>query len=121
MSEENDIISARLRKHAAEIERLQAAHQQERERLQWDIAHRNERLRLWRRIAWICVSAYAVLVGGGLVIIALLYCPDNAFSADPPPKMERLTVVTEGYVDKKGTWRSFDTGEPITVKAWKHQ
>lgn len=118
MSEENGIISARLRKHAAEIERLQAAHQQERERLQWDIVHRNERLRRWRGIAWICVSVSAVLVAG-VIIIALLYWPDKAFSAGQPPKMERLTVVTEGYVDGDGDWRSFSNGEKIDVTAWK--
>lgn len=40
-------------------------------------------------------------------------------TSDAPP-LQRVTVVTEGFKDKKGTWRSFDNGEPITVTDW-HQ
>lgn len=39
-------------------------------------------------------------------------------TADAPP-LQRVTVITEGFKDKKGTWRSFDNGEPITVTEWR--
>lgn len=38
---------------------------------------------------------------------------------DDAPPLQRVTVVTDGFKDKHGTWRSFDNGEPITVKSWK--
>lgn len=37
---------------------------------------------------------------------------------DAPP-LQRVTVVTEGFKDKKGVWLSFDNGEPITVTEWR--
>ncbi len=33
--------------------------------------------------------------------------------------MQRVKVITTGFVDKDGQWRSFDSGEPITVHLWK--
>ena len=38
---------------------------------------------------------------------------------DKPMPMQRLTVVTEGFMDRDGNWRSFDSGEKISVQQWK--
>ena len=75
--------------------------------------HRREVDR-WKLVAivnFVCLCAvagihyYGVLSGG--------------WHTDKPMPMQRLTVVTEGFMDKQGDWRSFDNGEKITVKQWK--
>ena len=43
----------------------------------------------------------------------------SEWHTDKPMPMQRLTVVTDGFMDKQGNWRSFDNGEKITVKQWK--
>lgn len=34
-------------------------------------------------------------------------------STDKPPALQKVRVVTYGYVDQSGTYRSYETGEPI--------
>jgi len=133
MNDGTDILAARLRKHAVEIERLQEAHQQrvndlvatiarlgsarqqECELLQSRILAQEEQVRKLRYgFAW----TFGILLA--LASIGLWRSVTmGEFSDGDAPKLQRLTVVTEGYMDKRGTWRSFDTGEPITVKQWK--
>lgn len=74
--------------------------------------HRKE-VRLWKVSSW---------VGFGLFVasLALWLVPRSEWSdTEDCPPLQRVTVVTEGFKDKDGKWRSFDNGEPITVKEWK--
>lgn len=145
--EVNDVVSARLRKHAVEIERLQAAHQQELEqvRKQADSAFLDGCLsvsakgvelnagilrRARKRMLLIMFAIIAALTIQSEFRIhglkedlratqALLDEATRPWRSDDAPKLQRLTVVAEGFMDKKGEWRSFDDGSHLTVKQWK--
>ncbi len=140
MNDGTDMIAARLRKHTVEIERIQEAHRQELEQLRKQADSNAERWRMMyenkatevdildkhvfaaisesKRWRFRCfVFAFASVALSGILCVAIRM--NASFSDGDAPKLQRLTVVTEGYVDKKGTWRSFDTGEPITVKQWR--
>lgn len=147
MNDGTEILAARLRKHAVEIERLQEAHQQELEQLrkQADDALRDgclsvatkekelnaEMLRCARRrMLVIMLAIIAALTIQSEVRIhglkedlratqALLDEATRPWRSDDAPKLQRLTVVAEGFMDKKGEWRSFDDGSHLTVKQWK--
>lgn len=41
------------------------------------------------------------------------------FTDSMPQPDTRLTVATEAYLDTSGLWRSFDSGQPLTVKGWR--
>ncbi len=143
----NDVVSARLRKHAAEIERLQAAHQQEMERVRKQAAdafidgclsvsakgaelHAGILRRARKRMLLIMLAIIAILTIQSEFRIhglkedlratqALLDEATRPWRSDDAPKLQRLTVVAEGFMDKKGEWRSFDDGSHLTVKQWK--
>lgn len=67
------------------------------------------RAQAWRNI--FAAALFLVLAGNAWDALPMLM-------NDAPP-LQRVTVVTEGFKDKKGVWRSFDNGEPITVKSWR--
>lgn len=67
------------------------------------------RAQAWRNIFG--VALFLVLAEHAWDALPMLY--------DEAPPMQRVTVVTEGFKDKQGVWRSFDNGEPITVKEWR--
>lgn len=154
----NDVVSARLRKHAAEIERLNAVHQQQlAESEKCAMMYSNDVLRFqalyknaskeadkyfdqassyksWSlRWKWLFVGAFiavAILTIQSEVRIhglkedlratqAMLDEARKPWRSDDAPKLQRLTVVAEGFMDKKGEWRSFDDGSHLTVKQWK--
>ena len=54
------------------------------------------------------------------LLTLLIYDPEPGWRGrqDAPP-MQRLKVITTGFMDKDGEWRSFDCGEPIEVHLWK--
>lgn len=141
MNDGTEILAARLRKHAVEIERLQAAHQREMEQMrkQADSAFRDgclaeleakaQKYKL-KRMLLIMLAIIAVLTIQSEVRIhglkedlratqALLDEATRPWRSDDAPKLQRLTVVAEGFMDKKGEWRSFDDGSHLTVKQWK--
>lgn len=62
---------------------------------------------------------YATALGWALFILTTFwYGNPGQWHSDPAPPLQRFTVVTEGFTDKKGQWRSFDNGERITVTHW---
>jgi hypothetical protein len=42
----------------------------------------------------------------------------RVWRTDRAPALQPYYVVTQGYVDKKGVWRSADCGEKIEVYHW---
>lgn len=139
MNDGTDILAARLRKHAAEIERLNAAHRREIAELSQrvDEAWRDGSADGWRRASfrweWLLIGALIAvailtiqsefrihgLKENLLATQAMLDEARKPWRSDDAPKLQRLTVVSEGFMDKKGEWRSFDDGSRLTVKQWK--
>ena len=73
-------------------------------------AKRMNELRSWQ---------YATSIGWALFILtAFWYSNPGVWHTDTAPPLQRVHVVTEGFTDKQGVWRSFDNGEKITVKHW---
>ena len=68
-----------------------------------------------RRWTSIGLSVSFLLIGAASGI--MLSGPE--WRSGDAPAMQKLEVVTHGYLDKKGVWRSYETGEPITVKSWR--
>jgi hypothetical protein len=92
-------------------------------------AARNEALRRHRRevehwksrtTAWMSFCATILLVWAGVEIARyLLPQPEpQVWRTDRAPALQPYYVVTQGYVTKKGEWKSFDNGESITVTHW---
>lgn len=77
--------------------------------------HRRE-VRWWKLLA---VFFFVQAMLGACTVIYLLDEERHGWHTDKPMPMQRLTVVTEGFMDKQGDWRSFDNGEKIAVKQWK--
>lgn len=50
--------------------------------------------------------------------IAFYRLASSTWRSGQAPPMQRVHVVTDGFMDKQGQWRSFDTGERITVTHW---
>lgn len=74
--------------------------------------HRRE-VRSWKVSSWINFCLFVASLVLWLVPVEGWMDPKDC------PPLQRVTVVTEGFKDKDGKWRSFDNGEPITVKEWK--
>lgn len=67
----------------------------------------------WKVSSWISFSLF-------VASLALWFVPRSEWrNTEDCPPLQRVTVVTEGFKDKQGAWRSFDNGQPITVNAWK--
>lgn len=79
-----------------------------------DRAQRKRRLTLslWQGAAVLSL-AFALIGWAGFYRLA-----SSTWRSDQAPPMQRVYVVTEGFTDRQGQWRSFDTGERITVKHW---
>lgn len=74
----------------------------------------SQREKLARAEAWRNIfgaALFLILAGDAWDMLPML--------CDDAPPLQRVTVVTEGFKDKKGVWRSFDNGEPITVTEWR--
>jgi len=76
--------------------------------------HRRE-VRHWKRVAHTFMMMSAIIMG--VLILFILHADD--WHTDKPMPMQRLTVVTDGFMDRDGNWRSFDNGEKISVQQWK--
>lgn len=103
MNDGTDTLRARLNKHAAEIATLEERHRKE--------------VKRWRDRFWMVTSLAIALIVAVFSSASKQHNP--TWRSDAAPKLERLTVVTEGFVGKDGRWRSFDTGEEITVHQWR--
>lgn len=103
MTEDSSIMQARLRKHAAELEALEVRHCKE--------------VKRWKDIA--IVEFSLALIVFAFAAYTSYKAKSSGWRSDAAPKLERLTVVTEGFVGKDGAWRSFDTGERIDVQQWQ--
>ena len=80
-----------------------------------DIARQRTRNKL---IAWqtlTIVSTVSMLIAW----TAFYLLASSTWRSDQAPPLQRVHVVTEGFMDRQGQWRSFDTGERITAKYWK--
>jgi hypothetical protein len=64
----------------------------------------------------VCVIVLAVLCAGTLIWFSHAV---PVASTDRPPALQKVKVVTYGYVDQGGTYRSYADGEPIEeVAGW---
>jgi hypothetical protein len=70
--------------------------------------------------AWRIAGIIGMMNGVASLIIFFAKDPEPGWRGkqDAPP-LQRVQVITTGFVDKAGQWRSFDCGEPITVHLWK--
>lgn len=75
--------------------------------------HRRE-VRHWQRVS--CMTLIVFIIMGS---VAMYLALSEDWRTDKPMPMQRLTVVTEGFMDRDGNWRSFDSGEKISVQQWK--
>jgi hypothetical protein len=80
-----------------------------------EIASITKQMQVWRIAGILGLSE---LILGLLVFLAHDPEPGWRGKQDAPP-MQRVHVITTGFVDKQGQWRSFENGEPITVNLWK--
>lgn len=89
-----------------------AQHREELDALSARVKHYREWMQAWRiaAIIWVVTLLAATVFFGSRMKW------NNP--ADAPP-LQRVKVITEGFKDKAGHWRSFDNGEPITVTEWK--
>lgn len=79
---------------------------------------------MWKTInRWKLASAVLLLCFFGLVAFGCYRSQQGStpstWSTKPPPPITKLQVITYGFYDKAGVWRSYDNGEPITVQQWK--
>lgn len=76
--------------------------------------HRNQ-LRFWKGL-----TLAAIIWGAGCLALTIAFVLPlrKPWRTDDPPAMTKLGVTTYGFFDKKGAWRSYETGEPITVVQW---
>lgn len=83
-------------------------------------AHRAELKSMRKMFRWYFAAGLLTGVSAALVIAAWTNPANPGWRGkqDAPP-MQRVKVITDGYVDKSGQWRAFDNGEPITVTLWK--
>jgi len=84
-------------------------------------AARNEALRRHRRQILVHrILVVALLLGWTTDLIHryLNQPAPSVWQAGKAPALQPYYVVTQGYVNKKGSWCSFDTGENITVYHW---
>jgi hypothetical protein len=94
-------------------------------------AARNEALRRHRKEVedirtkmrmWMAVSLVILLAwGASEVYRRIAKPPASEWRSDKAPALQLFRVVTDGYIDKRGNWRSGDTGEEITVYHWTTQ
>ncbi len=123
MNDGTDILASRLRKHAVEIERLQVSAKGV--ELNAGILRRARKrmlLIMFAIIAALTIQSEFRIHGLKEDLRATQALLDEAtrpWRSDDAPKLQRLTVVAEGFMDKKGEWRSFDDGSHLTVKQWK--
>lgn len=109
---------------AAELQELKdrAASLERRSRISaWDeIRTKNSHLRFWR---WATLVACIIGIGIGSIItqstVATPSTQSTTWRPDTPPPITKVHVLTYGFQDQKGVWRSYDNGEPITVQHWK--
>ena len=83
-----------------------------------DLERRHRR----RGIIILATTAAAIIASAAAALLAMqLTAQRSPWSAPSvqPPASTRLTVVTDGYVDLAGHWRSFDNGHEIEVNAWR--
>ena len=82
-------------------------------------AARNEALKRHREeVAFWKYMSGAMLVCLIAVGYLLLLEKEGDWRDDKAPAGYPYFVIAKGYMDKKGEWRSFDTGEQIEVLKW---
>ena len=80
-----------------------------------EVSRLKEQLKVWRIAGIIGIVNAAI----GLLIL-LAYDPEPGWRGKPDaPPLQRVKVITTGFVDSAGQWHSFDNGTPITVHLWK--
>lgn len=110
MNDGTETLKARLNKHAAEIATLEDRHRIELAAAQASVRHLKG-----LAIAGAVLVMLAVALGA---YIKLSSPPPSNWRADTAPALQRVYVVTEGFVDKKGEWRNLTNGEKIEVTHW---
>jgi len=80
-----------------------------------ELASLTKQMKMWRIAG---ILGFSQLVIGALTL--LIYEPEPGWRGkqDAPP-LQRVQVITTGFMDAAGQWRSFDNGEKITVHLWK--
>ena len=80
-----------------------------------EVAYLNKLIKAWRT-----TSLITLCVAVGSLLLLLAYDPEPGWRGKPDaPPLQRVKVITTGFVDSAGQWHSFDNGTPITVHLWK--
>lgn len=79
------------------------------------------RVNFWAIMCSCCFAClgFVLLVVVGIQSHNIGELRDQAWRTIPAPPVQKLQVITYGFTDKAGVWRSYDTGEAITVQQWK--
>ena len=72
-------------------------------------------------LVFILATALILSIPAHVMIRRAMQDPPQAWREDTysAPPLQRVTVITTAFRDRDGKWRTFDNGEPITVKAWR--
>lgn len=74
--------------------------------------HRNQVL-LWQSLFGVATLCAIIAT------VTAYYVAASGWRQERAMPMQRVQVLTDGFVDKNGNWRSFDNGERIEVEQWR--
>lgn len=74
-------------------------------------------LTFWR-VATLIATTSMIIAWVAFYRLASSKPTPSTWRSDQAPPLQRVHVVTDGFMDRQGQWRSFDTGERITVTHW---
>lgn len=110
--------------HAEEIARWRErlAHEEQEHYITLrDLADAKERAGRQAILVFVLAAALILSIPAHVTIRSAMQDPPQAWREDTysAPPLQRVTVITTAFRDRDGKWRTFDSGEPITVKAWR--
>jgi len=110
--------------HAEEIARWRerlAQEEQEHNIALRDLADAKARAGMHAILILVLGTALILSIPAHVMIRRAMQDPPQAWREDTysAPPLQRVTVITTAFRDRDGSWRTFDNGEPVNVKAWK--
>ena len=110
--------------HAEEIARWRerlALEEQEHSITLRDLADAKARAGWNAILVFVLAAALILSIPAHVTIRRAMQDPPQAWREDTysAPPLQRVTVITTAFRDREGSWRTFDNGEPITVKRWR--
>lgn len=68
-----------------------------------------QNLKIWKALAIIAL----IVIMPSVVLLSLAAMTNSQVLNEPPPALQKVQVVTHGFVDENGVWRNYENGEPI--------